>query len=77
MAFGKLRAQAIEEQLQRAALGLPPARRDARLGPRRKRPGGKVPKPQAGYLAFSSCQHCGAIRVPNKDGKLPPHRCQA
>ncbi len=68
--FGKLRQRAIDARLERIALGLPPARRPRKLGPRKK---GSHEPPAGG---FSSCQHCGALRLPGPNGKLPPHRCE-
>lgn len=69
MGFGKLRQQAIEDQLQRAALGLPPRRRPRRLGPRLS-----SSEPARKHVC-AFCQRCGALRLPGSNGKLPPHRC--
>ena len=76
--FGRRSRQALEERLERRALGLKPARRYAKAGPRSRRP---LEVSAAGRTlfsaeAFATCQHCGAIRIPNVEGKLPPHRCQ-
>jgi hypothetical protein len=77
VSWGKLRQRAIEEKLRREALGLPPPRRSRRLGPRLPGADGQ-PAPRGRHLAFSECQHCGALRIPDaSSGKLPPHRCGA
>lgn len=77
--FGRRSSEALEEQVQRAALGLKAPRRHKKAGPRRKRfkivpwPAGQPAPPEA----FATCQQCGAIRLPNAAGKLAPHRCSA
>ena len=72
--FGRRSRQALEERLQRAALGLPPARRHAKAGIRSKRWSARTGAAQAAE-AFSTCQNCGAGRLPGPNGKLPPHEC--
>lgn len=76
--IGRKSRQALEERLEREALGTPKRRtltRDS-LKSRRRAPGGRYEARRT--ETFATCQACGAMRIPDpQSGKLPPHRCEA